>query len=205
MREIYYIGGSPCSGKSTIAEKLAEEYDFAYYRIDDFLYQHMEAAAADGKPHSALNLSFNFEQMWMRSPRIQCEEEIAIYAEILPYALRDIGAMDKERPVIAEGAGFMPELMAGEHVDSAHYICIVPTEAFQREKYAEREWIGEFLKGCSDPETAFDNWMSRDALFAKHALEYALKTGYAAIVVDGERSVEENYGVVKEGFRLWQK
>ena len=205
MGVVYYIGGSPCSGKSTIAEMLANEYGLEYYKVDDFLYPYMEAAAADGKPHSALNLSFDFEQMWMRSPRLQCEEEIAVYAEILPYALRDIRALGTEKPVIAEGAGFMPELMASEHVDNAHYICIVPTEDFQREKYAQRQWIGEFLKGCTDPKAAFDNWMSRDALFAKHVLEHALKSGYAAIVVDGGRSIDENYEVVKECFELWQK
>ena len=202
MSEIYFIGGSPCCGKSTIAERISAEYGFAYYKVDDFLYPHMEAAAAAGKPHSALTLSFDFEQMWMRSPRLQCEEEIAIYAEILPYALRDIRAMGAEKPIIAEGAGFMPELMTGAHVDNSHYICIVPTEAFQREKYAQREWIGEFLKGCSDPQAAFDNWMSRDVLFAKHVLEHAWKTGYAAIAVDGERKIEENFNTVIEVFRL---
>ena len=202
MGEIYYIGGSPCSGKSTIAEMLAAEYDFAYYRVDEFLYSHMEAAAAAGKPHSALNLSFNFEQMWMRDPQLQYDEEIAIYAEILPYALRDISAMDTKKPIIAEGAGFMPELMAAENVGSSHYICIAPTEEFQREKYAQRPWIGEFLKGCTDPKAAFDNWMSRDVLFAKHVLETAQKTGYAAILVDGEQSVEENFKIAAEVFRL---
>lgn len=27
MTNIYYVGGSPCSGKSTVAEILAEKYD----------------------------------------------------------------------------------------------------------------------------------------------------------------------------------
>ena len=181
---------------------LVAEYGFAYYKVDDFLYSHMETAAAEGKPHSALNLSFDYEQMWMRNPQQQCEEEIAIYAEIFPYALRDSKALCKNQTVIAEGAGFMPELMAKENVNAVFYICIVPTESFQREKYAQRQWIPEFLKGCSDPKTAFDNWMSRDALFAKHVLERARKTGYAVILVDGIHTIEENYNIVTEVFRL---
>ena len=32
--EIYYIGGSPCSGKSTVAEALAQQYGLAYFKAD---------------------------------------------------------------------------------------------------------------------------------------------------------------------------
>ena len=39
-------------------------------------------------------------------------------------------------------------------------------------------------------------------LFAKHVLEHAWKTGYAAIAVDGERKIEENFNTVIEVFRL---
>lgn len=34
MTDIYYIGGSPCSGKSTVAEMIAEKYGFHYYKVD---------------------------------------------------------------------------------------------------------------------------------------------------------------------------
>ncbi len=33
----YYIGGSPCAGKSTVAEILSQEYDLYYFKVDDFL------------------------------------------------------------------------------------------------------------------------------------------------------------------------
>ena len=33
----YFIGGSPCSGKSTVAEILAKKYDLYYFKVDDFL------------------------------------------------------------------------------------------------------------------------------------------------------------------------
>ena len=29
----YFIGGSPCSGKSTVAEMLSEKYGFYYYKL----------------------------------------------------------------------------------------------------------------------------------------------------------------------------
>ncbi len=32
-----WIGGSPCSGKSTIAKRLSDDFDFDYYKCDDHL------------------------------------------------------------------------------------------------------------------------------------------------------------------------
>lgn len=37
MRKIYCIGGSPCSGKSTVAEILAKEHNLFYFKVDDNL------------------------------------------------------------------------------------------------------------------------------------------------------------------------
>ena len=33
----YYIGGSPCAGKSTVAEILSKKYNLYYFKVDDFL------------------------------------------------------------------------------------------------------------------------------------------------------------------------
>jgi cytidylate kinase len=36
----YRIGGSPCSGKSTIADRLAATYGMQVYRCDDAFFRH---------------------------------------------------------------------------------------------------------------------------------------------------------------------
>lgn len=200
--EVYYIGGSPCSGKSTIAELIVAKHDFTYYKLDDFIFPYMQQAADSGKPISTAQLSMDFEQMWMRDPKLQAQEEFAIYAELFPYALKDIAALNSEKPIIAEGAGFYPELIEKQGIPANRYLCIVPTERFQRENYAKREWIGEHLKGCSKPSTAFDNWMCRDALFAAEVLNQAKRFGYASISVDGKSTIAENYDVVINTFEL---
>lgn len=37
MINTYYIGGSPCSGKSTIAEILSKKYNLYNFKVDNFL------------------------------------------------------------------------------------------------------------------------------------------------------------------------
>ena len=40
ISKAYILGGSPCSGKSTIAERLAAEFDLHYYKVDDHEQDH---------------------------------------------------------------------------------------------------------------------------------------------------------------------
>lgn len=52
MTNIYYIGGSPCSGKSTIAEMIAKKYDLHYFKVDDYLDKYIAKGKEKGFPFS---------------------------------------------------------------------------------------------------------------------------------------------------------
>lgn len=46
MKTICYIGGSPCSGKSTVAQALAERYGLTPFKVDDHLDALIDRGAA---------------------------------------------------------------------------------------------------------------------------------------------------------------
>ena len=45
MIDTYYIGGSPCAGKSTIAEILSRKYNLYYFKVDDYLDKYIRLGA----------------------------------------------------------------------------------------------------------------------------------------------------------------
>ena len=94
--------------------------------------------------------------------------------------------------MIAEGAGFTPEIMF-QHIKPKNYICLVPTEEFQINVFKKRAWSKIFLLGCKDKNAAFNNWMQRDVVFGKEVLRQAKEYGYPYILVDGAHTIEENY------------
>lgn len=196
--KVYYIGGSPCSGKSTLAEMIATKYGFYYYKLDDKIEEHMKKAAEALKPRCKAYSGMTPEQVWMRTPEIQFKDEIGIYQEIFDYALFDLEKLNSSTPVITEGAGFMPELMKKVGIRINEYICIVPTCDFQIEKYSKRERVPYVLEGCSDKEKAFDNWMKRDIMFAKYAAENAEKYGYEVMWTDGRNSPSVMLGMAEK-------
>ena len=63
---LYMIGGSPCSGKSTIASLLARQYQLLHIKLDDLVDEMMSQASADSQPICLLRQDRSPEQIWMR-------------------------------------------------------------------------------------------------------------------------------------------
>lgn len=200
---IYYIGGSPCSGKSTVAARLAEKYGFYYFKVDDFLDDYLKKGIVKGKPICTKQSSMTSEEIWMRAPEIQQIEELEFYKEIFEFIIADISDINSANSaIITEGASYLPELMCEIGVDQKHYINITPSFDFQYTHYKERPYVPYVLKDCRDKDKAFDNWMKRDALFAEYVRNQSHELGYKTLLMDGTISCDEVFQSVCQEFDL---
>ncbi len=201
LANLYLIGGSPCSGKTTITNRIAETYGFPTYRCDDAYFEHAKELTADQPIFSQL-VNATSEEIWMRPVPQQIDEELEIYREEFPFIVRDLKKLAKSGPVIAEGAALLPSLVATLGLAPNRAIWIVPTEEFQRHHYGQREWRHDVVKDCSNPEKAWENWMARDAGFARRVAQDARKQSFALITVDGIASIETNLAIVERHFDM---
>ena len=200
MATIYFIGGSPCSGKSTIAEILSERYGLQYFKVDDHLEEYTIRGAEDNLPICKKQIEWNAEQIWMRDPVLQCKDEIIFYEEIFDYIWEDLNKVNQKGAVVTEGAAYFPHIMKKLHVPEEQYAAITPTKDFQISHYKEREWVPYILEGCSDKEKAFQNWMGRDSLFADTVCKECMELNYLSIVNDGGNSINEMVQIVSAHF-----
>ncbi|WDV46433.1 GNAT family N-acetyltransferase [Clostridiaceae bacterium M8S5] len=200
--EIYWIGGSPCSGKSAIAQMLADKYGFKYYKCDDFLEKYAVKGAEKGKEIMKKILSLDLDGIWLRDVDELVKDEIKFYEEAFEVIIDDLKEIDNVNGIIVEGAAILPINADIHKVSKDRYISIVPTSGFQVNKYSERDWVEDYLKDCSNPKIAFENWMQRDIKFAEIIKQQADELGYKSIVVDGKKSIQENYDIVAEHFGL---
>lgn len=190
MINTYYIGGSPCSGKSTIAEILSEKYDLYYFKVDDFLEKYTKTGASKGFKICKKQAHMNEEETWMRDPSLQCSEEFIFYEEIFEFILKDLRQI-KYKGIITEGAAFFPKLMNRLNIPQDRYISITPSKDFQISHYKKREWVPFVLKGCSDEEKAFSSWMERDILFALEVQKQCNEEKYISIINNGSIKIDE--------------
>jgi hypothetical protein len=203
LENLYWIGGSPCAGKSSVADGIVEAHGLSTYSCDDAFERHRTQITPDRFPVFHRLLCATVEEVWIqRSVEQQVDEELQLYREEFPLILDDFRAIPADRPVIAEGAALLPDLLEQLKIPRNRAIWIVPTEEFQREHYSRREWRHDVVRETSDPSKAWENWMARDARFAQAVCEEAQLLGYCVLTTDGSRSIKDTMCVVEEHFRL---
>lgn len=187
---IYWLGGSPCAGKSSVADLLAERCGLTVYRCDDAYFRHVQIGNPKEQPTLHAIASMSWDQIWMRPVEVQVAAELAAYREEFPLILEDLRCMSQDRPILVEGAACLPELVA-EVAAVQQALWFVPTPAFQRHHYAQRGFIQEILAQCRDPQQAWANWMARDERFGREVAAASAARGFTVEWVDGRRSIEE--------------
>jgi 2-phosphoglycerate kinase len=199
---VYWIGGAPCSGKSSIARLLGEQFGMHVYHGDDPFYDHVDAADPHTQPHLHRLRAFTWEWLFMRPVPEQVADEIAIYREEFALILDDVRGLRGAEPLLMEGAALMPALIAPLLPSSTHAIFLIPTSAFQRATYAQRPWRQELLAQCADPQQAWENWMERDEQFGEVVAAQARAASLPVLIVDGQRTLQENALAVATHFGL---
>lgn len=202
LANVYWMGGSPCSGKTSIARVLVKKHGFQYYDCDEAFWRHNEKVTPERQPVFYRVLHLSSEDLWMRPVDQQISEEITIYQEEFLLILEDLMALPRSQPVLAEGAALMPEYVAPLLNDPHRAIWIVPTAEFQLKHYSQREWATGIVKSTSDPQKAFQNWMERDIQFARFVQQEAEQRGMRVMVVDGAASIAENARMAEQHFNL---
>jgi len=202
LPNIIWLGGSPCAGKCSIADSLAEEYGFTVYRCDEAYVQHAEQIDPVRQPVWARLNSLDCDGLWMRPVDQQVTEKIAFYREEFPMILDDLARYPADQTVIAEGAALLPELIDEFIAAPRRAVWIVPTAEFQLTHYARRAWTANNLAGCTDRDAAWRNWMERDIGFARHVAHTAIERSYDLMTVDGAQSLEANIATVQKWLRV---
>lgn len=202
LSKAFFIGGSPCSGKSTVSDFLTDKYNLVYYKIDDYEREHIEKSDPKKQPIMHKWSKLSWDEIWMRPVNIQVREEFQYYRERFEMILNELNQFSEDETVLMEGAALLPELIKKIDVDKNRVIYMIPSKGFQIENYSKRNFIKGILSECSQPEKAFRNWMERDHCFGQKVKLQAEELGYKVIFVDGEKTIEENIKLVSEHFCL---
>jgi 2-phosphoglycerate kinase len=201
---IYWIGGSPCSGKSSITGIVAAQHGLRIYHCDDHFAAHVAAAERDTHPRLHWLQSATWDDIFMRPLAELVADMVAIYREEFDLILAELEALRSPLPLLVEGAALLPSLVAPLLSGPAHAVFVIPTGQFQRATYARRPWPAALLAQCRDPQQAWANWMDRDEQFGRYVAGEADAQGLAVLPVDGARTLQQNAVLVGAHFRLNQ-
>lgn len=187
---VFWLGGSACAGKTSIARRLATEHGLTLYSCDDRFEEHRRRADPERHPHFHRLMDAPMEELWAQPAAVQAAELLRFYTDEIEMVLEDLGGLPG--PVLAEGVGLLPERIAAVCPKPHRALWLISTPDFRRQVYPERgPFVEELLSRCADPEAAFSRWMARDDLIARYLEEEARRHGLGVLTVDGSQSLEE--------------
>jgi 2-phosphoglycerate kinase len=202
VRNALWLGGGQWAGKSTVARILAARHGVTAYH-----YDYHDARGHDDRRIAAqvrrglAPVEPDWEAVWLRTtPREMAEQVLAGFPERFEWALDDLRALVSPVPIVAEGWGLRPELVAA--VSAPHrMVVLVPSDAFRLEQAARLPRAARVGHRVSDPGRAQRNRLERDRLVAEDAVRQARRLGVRVIEVDGSAGVEATADLVAAHFR----
>lgn len=202
MKKIYYIGGSPCSGKSIVAEHLVNKYNLYYFKVEDHLEEYTKKGVNKNLPFCLKQGKTNQKETWMKDRVLQAKEEMLFYKEIFPFILEDLSKIETDQDIVAEGTAFLPELIKQHKISRKKYLSITPCREFQTNHVRSRNWFDSSVDARSKDDGTLDKWLDRDCYFANEVNLACKKTGYKSIMNDSEKTMEELIDIVSKHFGL---
>ena len=176
LSHVFWIGGSACAGKTTLARRLAARHGLALYSCDDHFEDHRRRADPQRHPRFRGLMDQPPERLFAPPAEARAEELLGFYRDEWEMVLEDLRALPGR--IVVEGVGLLPDLVAAVCPDPRRSLWRIATPAFRRQLYAGRvDLIRETLKGLPDPDIAFEIWMERDDLIARYLEGEARRLG----------------------------
>jgi hypothetical protein len=205
LQRALWIGGGQWAGKSTVAGILAERYGLTHYHYDYHDARgHLDRRIARQLRRGEAPVEPDPEIMWIRWTVEQAvDEALTTFRERFEYVQDDLRALVSPHPVIAEGWGLRPELVAPLLSSPQRMVIMVPTEDFRQCQLRRLPRAGTLGRNLSDPELAQRNRIARDRLIAEDAIRSANRLDMRVIEVDGSRDAQTMAELIADHFRAF--
>ncbi|HEX2164933.1 MAG TPA: hypothetical protein VHM02_13395, partial [Thermoanaerobaculia bacterium] len=187
LDHVLWLGGSSCAGKSAVAEILARRHGVPVYSCDDAFDEHRRRARGAGDAAFLDLAEAPPERLFAPPAAARAAELAAFHRAAFPYLAADLAARS-DRPLLVEGCGLLPDLVAAA-ARPPRAAFLIADDAFRPTVAARRPATAELLARCPDRELARRTWLERDRLFAARVARDARRLGLPVLAVDGSRDL----------------
>ncbi|HSS51217.1 MAG TPA: hypothetical protein VLX28_19930 [Thermoanaerobaculia bacterium] len=199
LSHVLWLGGSACAGKTTAARSLAKTHGLTLYSCDEQFEEHRRRASPERHPHFHRLMDLPPEELWAPPVAAQVRDLLLFYEDEFAMVAEDLREISG--PVIAEGVGLLPALVAAVLAEPHRACWLIATPELRRRHYPQRDLAG-LLGGYPDPQRAYDDWMARDDEIASYLVSQASDLALPYLVVDGRSTETETAAALARQFRL---
>jgi 2-phosphoglycerate kinase len=202
LAHVYWLGGGPGAGKSTIARRLATDHGLRLYDTDRAMPDHARRGTPQDSPELARFAAMDMDERWLnRSPQTMLDTFHWFRGEGFPLIVEDLHALPPGPPVVAEGFRLLPHLVR-PIAAPGHAVWLLPSAEFREAAFARRGSTWKIPGRTSDPPRARRNLLERDRMFDERIRAEAERLGLPVIEVTTAVSEAELTALVAENFGL---
>ena len=157
LKNVYFICGTACGGKTTISKLLAEKYGFYLYDMDKEYDKHRAIAEAQFQPDTCYHMK-NFHEQWTRSAQESARWNINCIREQSEMVLIDLLNLSQQQTVVADV--LYSSLYSKDVIDDNRIVFLTVNKAALREQYfnrPEKRSFYEFVKAQPLADLYFEN------------------------------------------------
>ena len=204
LRNVYFISGTPCGGKTTITRALGEKYNIPVYVIDDQIPYHVRLSDKEHQP----NMNQNFkdaDEFFGRTVEEYKNWLIGNSREQLDFILLDLIKMSQDKPVLCDIHIVAEE--AFKFTDPSRIAFLIKEPKDLVDDYCNRpdhQPFSDFIHSATDYEKA--KATCNETLYSLNIERYNFikNSDYFWLERDLQRSVDETADLVAKHFG-WQK
>ena len=202
LKNVYFICGNACAGKTTMARMLAEKHGLFLYEQDEMYPRHRAMAEPEYQPDTCYHMK-DYHEQWMRPAEEQARWNMSSLAEQADMVLTDLIAISRERRVVADVL-FAPVYDAAT-VDYNHFVFLTVNRAEIRKCYfdrPEKRSFYEFVKSKPLADVYFENILTGLEITNDRERALMRQSGLLMLERTPERSAEEMLAQIETHFGL---
>lgn len=202
LKNVYFLCGNACGGKTTLSRMLAEKHGFALYDMDATYDVHRAIADEEHQSATCYHMKDHHEQ-WTRPIEVQARHGLKSNEEQTEMVLVDLIRLSEKQKVVADvlfSPAYSPDLLDPKQIV---FLTVPRTEIrglyFNR---PEKRGFYEFVKRQPLADLYFENIFLQLERINELEQELMRKTGFLMLERRADESPEERLSRIERHFGL---
>lgn len=209
LKNVYFITGTPCGGKTTISRKLAQKHNLLVYDIDEQFANHRKISNSTFQP--SMNMVFeNADEFFGRTVEEYKKWLIDNTREQLDFVLLDLIRLSQNQKVLCDCHLTMEEAEKFTEVSKIVFLIKEPSNLV--DDYCNRpdhQGFSDFIKSTSDTEKAkatcnatLKSLNEKRCNDIKNSDYFWIERTPKSTVRETVEKVEQHFGFIKNDFNI---
>jgi dephospho-CoA kinase len=202
LKNVYWIAGNNCGGKTTMTKYLAQKYDMIVYDSDSMFFQHQAIGSLSEQP-AMLRHFIDYEWFFNRSVDDYTKWILDSEEEQMSMIILDLIQLASEKSIIVDVHCY-PDIL--KKISSySRVVFILADPKLAREQYfqrADKKDMYDCIMSLSNPEKSLRNMLDIVENIAQIEYKTAMNSDFQCFIRDTDSSIEGMALQIEQHFQL---